>query len=149
MMLALGPYFFSWLTASYQNKSESRSYRWESQNVIGQFPLYQYMGPGEQELKLDGVIYSNYQGSHSAKLNGIPYHGGILQLPLMKVTASQGEPLMLVDGLGNVLGKWVITHLDEKQTTFCSNGLPRKTEFSLDLRKFEDRLSHILLELLR
>jgi phage protein U len=94
------------------------------------------MGPGEQELKLDGVVYSNY-------------HGGILQLPLMKVTASQSEPLMLVDGLGNVLGTWVITHLEEKQTTFCSNGLPRKTEFTLDLKKFEDRFSHILLELLR
>jgi phage protein U len=136
MMLALGPYFFSWLTASYQNKTESRNYRWEVQNVVGQFPLYQYMGPGEQDLKLDGVIYSNY-------------HGGILQLPLMKTTASKGEPLMLVDGLGNVLGKWVITHLEEKQTTFCSNGLPRKTEFALDLKKYEDRQSHILLELLK
>jgi phage protein U len=93
------------------------------------------MGPGEQDLKLDGVIYSNY-------------HGGILQLPLMKATAKQGEPLMLVDGLGNVLGKWVITHLEEKQTTFCSNGLPRKAEFVLELKKYEDRQSHILLELL-
>jgi phage protein U len=136
MLLALGNYFFSWLTASYQNKTESRSYRWEVQNVIGQFPLYQYMGPGEQDLKLDGVIYSNYQG-------------GILQLPLMKTTASKGEPLMLVDGLGNVLGKWVITYLEEKQTTFCSNGLPRKAEFVLDLKKYEDRQSHILLELLQ
>jgi phage protein U len=135
MMLALGNYFFSWLTASYQNKTESRNYRWEVQNVIGQFPLYQYMGPGEQDLKLDGVIYSNY-------------HGGILQLPLMKATAKQGEPLMLVDGLGNVLGKWVITHLEEKQTAFCSNGLPRKVEFVLELKKYEDRQSHILLELL-
>jgi phage protein U len=72
MMLSLGNYFFSWLTASYQNKTESRNYCWKVQNVIGQFPLYQYMGPGEQDLKLDGVIYSNY-------------HGGILQLPLMNL----------------------------------------------------------------
>jgi phage protein U len=94
------------------------------------------LGPGEQDLKLDGVIYSNY-------------HGGILQLPLMKATANRGEPLMLVDGLGNVLGKWVIVRLEEKQTTFCSNGLPRKTEFALELKKVEDRFSHVLLELLK
>jgi phage protein U len=56
---------------------------------------------------------------------------------------------MLVDGLGNVLGQWVITHIEEKQTTFCSNGLPRKVEFVLDMKKYEDRQSHILLELLK
>ncbi|GHT00434.1 hypothetical protein AGMMS50296_8720 [Alphaproteobacteria bacterium] len=60
MMLALGDYFFSGDTASYQNKAESRNYRWEGQNVIGQCPLYHYMGPGEQDLKLDGVIYADY-----------------------------------------------------------------------------------------
>ena len=136
MMLALGPYFFSWLTASYQNRSESRSYRWEAQHVIGQFPLYQYMGPGEQILTLDGIIYSNYRG-------------GILQIPLMKQAASRGEPLMLVDGIGNILGKWVIIRLEEKQAAFCSNGLPRKAEFTLELRKFEDRRGHVLMELLK
>ncbi|GHS91596.1 tail assembly protein [Alphaproteobacteria bacterium] len=125
MMLALGDYFFSGDTASYQNKAESRNYRWEPQNVIGQCPLYHYMGPGEQDLKLDGVVYSDY-------------HDGLSQLPLMKQAAAKGEPLMLVDGLGNVLGRWVITRLEEKQTTFCANGLPRKVEFSLDLKKVED-----------
>lgn len=131
MMMALGHYFFSWLTASYDNKEESRSYRWEAQNVVGHLPLYQYMGPGEQTLKLDGVIYSNYKG-------------GILQIPLMKQTAAQGQPLMLIDGLGNVLGLWIITALQEKQTFFASNGLPRKATFSLDLKKYEDRKGPIL-----
>lgn len=134
MMMALGNYFFSWLTASYENKDTSISYRWESQNVIGQAPFYQYLGPGEQTLRFDGVIYSNYKG-------------GILQIPLMKQTAAKGEPQMFVDGLGNVLGLWVIIQLTEMQTTFCSNGLPRKATFTLDLRKYEDRRGHILQEL--
>ena len=134
MMMALGNYFFSWLTASYQDKEESRNYRWEAQNVVGQSPFYHYVGPGEQSLKLDGVIYSNYRG-------------GILQIPLMKQTANQGKPLMLVDGLGNVLGLWIIMSLNEKQTVFNSNGLPRKATFSLDLKKYEERKSHILWEL--
>lgn len=136
MMMALGNYFFSWLTASYDNKEESRNYCWEAQHVVGQAPLYHYMGPGEQTLKLDGVIYSHYKG-------------GILQIPLMKQTAAQGTPLMLVDGLGNVLGLWIITSLNEKQTFFCSNGLARKATFSLDLKKYEDRKSHILGEIFK
>lgn len=130
-MMALGTYFFSWLTASYENKDESRTYRWEAQNVVGHLPLYQYMGPGEQTLKLEGVVYSHYRG-------------GILQIPLMKQTATQGKPLMLVDGLGNVLGLWVITSFNEKQTFFCANGLPRKATFALDLKQYDDRRGHIL-----
>lgn len=131
MLMALGNYFFSWLTASYDNKEEARTYRWEAQNVVGHLPLYQYLGPGEQTLRLEGVIYSHYKG-------------GILQIPLMKQTAAKGKPLMLVDGLGNVLGRWVITALTEKQTVFCSNGLPRKATFTLDLKQYDDRKGHVL-----
>jgi phage protein U len=94
------------------------------------------LGPGEQDLKLEGVIYASHPGSTS-------------QISRMKETAEKGEPLMLVDGLGNVLGKWVITRFEERQTTFYSNGLPRKVEFLLELKKFKDRQSHILTEIFR
>lgn len=51
---------------------------------------------------------------------------------------------MLVDGLGNVLGLWVITNIQEKQTFFTSLGLPRKTLFFLSLKKYESRRGNLI-----
>lgn len=131
MLMALGPYFFSATTAAYETKDGTATYRWEEQAVIGQAPLYHFMGSGEQTLQLEGAVYADY-------------HDGLEQIPRMKEAADKGEPLMLVDGLGNVLGQWVILTLQEKQTFFRSNGLPRKSTFALNLKKYDDRKNNIL-----
>ncbi|NSX83802.1 phage tail protein, partial [Wolbachia endosymbiont of Atemnus politus] len=45
-------------------------------------------------------------------------------------------PRTLVDSMGNVLGKFVITRFEEKRTSSFPCGLPKKVEFNLSLRRY-------------
>jgi phage protein U len=47
---------------------------------------------------------------------------------------------MLINGLGEVLGRFVITQIEETQTTFLADGVPRKIEFRLSLERYGEDL---------
>nr|VFK12746.1 MAG: hypothetical protein BECKLFY1418C_GA0070996_100167 [Candidatus Kentron sp. LFY] len=122
-MMALGDYRFSVNEAAYQTLVHSSEYRWKSQERVGRLPAQQYVGPGTETVSLEGVIYPHYAG-------------GIGQLDAMRLEANKGEPLMLVDGRGNVWQKWVITSIEETQSILFEDGTPRKVEFSLQLSRY-------------
>lgn len=123
LMMKLGPFKFGVRTAAYQETNRSTEYRWARQELHGQPEALQYIGPGAETLTIVGVIY--------------PEHwSGTGQVDAMRAAASQGEPLIMVSGLGAVLGKWVIEKIDEKQSVFAGSGVPRKQEFTITLRRF-------------
>ena len=122
-MMALGGFRFSIPTAAYNDFRRSTSWRWPSQPRVGRAPAKQYVGPGEDSLELGGVIYPHYQG-------------GLKQIDAMREQANTGEPLMLVDGLGNVWGKWCILSIEETQKRFLNNGAPLKKTFRLRLQAY-------------
>ncbi len=123
MMLALGPYRFSLNTSAYQSLKRSSEYRWPSIERIGKEPLLQAIGPGCDHIELDGVIYPHFRG-------------GLGQINAMRDSAQRQEPLMLINGQGNVLGRFVITQIEESQNTFLADGTPRKIEFRLSLERY-------------
>ena len=123
MMLALGPYRFSLNTIAYQSLKRSSEYRWPSIERIGQEPLLQALGQGSDRIDLDGVIYPHFRG-------------GLGQINAMRDSAAKQEPLMLINGLGEVLGRFVITQIEESQNTFLADGTPRKIEFRLSLERY-------------
>lgn len=124
IMMALGSFQFSIQTAVYQELNRRSEYKWPSQHRFGKRPSSQFVGIGEDTITLPGVIYPEYRG-------------GFQQVERMRSIAGRGQPLMLVDGLGKIMGRWVIEAIDEKQTLFAAFGAPRKMEFSLSLRKFD------------
>jgi len=123
MMLALGPYRFSLNTSAYQSLKRSSEYRWPSIERIGKEPLRQAIGPGCDRIDLDGVIYPHFRG-------------GLGQINAMRDSAAKQEPLILINGQGNVLGRFVITQIEESQNTFLADGAPRKIEFRLSLERY-------------
>ena len=127
MMLALGPYRFSLNTSAYQTLKRSSEYRWPSIERIGQEPLLQALGQGSDRIDLDGVTYPHFRG-------------GLGQINAMRDSASRQEPLMLINGLGEVLGRFVITQIEETQNTFLADGVPRKIEFRLSLERYGEDL---------
>lgn len=130
IMLALGDYRFSINTSAYQSLSRSKDYRWKSQERIHNDPALQYVGPGEEKIELDGIIYPHYRG-------------GLGQIDAMKESADQGEPLLLVDGRGYVHGYWVIMSAQETQEVFLQNGVPRKIGFGLSLKRYGDSYDEV------
>lgn len=124
VMLKLGSFQFSIGTAAYQELSRKATYNWASQDRFGRMPNLQFVGKGEETISLAGVIYPDYRG-------------GFAQLDRMREIAGQGLPQLLIDGSGKLLGRWVILSVDEKQSTFAAAGMPRKQEFTLELKKRE------------
>lgn len=123
IMMALGVFQFSIQTAVYQELNRHTEYKWPSQHRFGKRPSSQFVGKGEDTITLPGVIYPEYRG-------------GFQQIERMRSIAGRGQPLMLVDGLGKIMGRWVIESIYEKQSLFAAFGAPRKMEFTVALRKF-------------
>ena len=90
---------------------------------VGRRPAEQFLGPGEEQLDIRGVIYPHYTGGYN-------------QLNEMRDEAQSGAPLHLAavsGGIGIYFGPWCIRMIRDEQEYFHPNGTPRKVEFSMDL----------------
>ncbi len=114
-MLSLGPYKFTLISLKY-----SKENRWSVIECIDKMPSLQNIGQGVETIDLEGITYLHNPGNLS-QLNS---------------AKEAEEPHTLVDNMGNVLGQFVITRLEEKQTSFLPCGFPRKVEFSLSLKSY-------------
>lgn len=123
VMMTLGEFQFSITTAAYQELTRTREWRWPTQERFMQNQALQYVGPGGDTISLPGTIYPEYRG-------------GLGQVEAMAALADKGMPLDMISGTGVVLGRWVIERLEEKHSTFAVQGVGRKQEFTLGLRKF-------------
>lgn len=123
VLLALGAYRFSINTGAYQKFDRTSEWRWPTTDRIGAAPAAQYVGPGNDTISLDGVIYPHYRG-------------GLRQVDQMRAQAGLGKPLPLTTGFGRYLGMYVIEKIKESNETLMSDGAPRKIEFSIDLKAY-------------
>lgn len=123
VMMGLGSFRFGIKHEAYQSLSRSAPYRWAKVDRLGRAPALQYGGPGAETIQLDGVIYPHFKG-------------GLRQVDAMRALAGQGVPLMMVDGLGWIWKRWVITQVDETKSYFLKDGAPQKIEFTVKLQSY-------------
>jgi phage protein U len=64
------------------------------------------------------------------------FKGGLRQVEGMRLAATLGQPMMLVDGLGWVWERWVLTAVTESKSLFMADGAPRRIEFDVTLRAY-------------
>lgn len=122
-MMILGEYIFGLNTAAFQELNRNTTWRWGSQDVFNGPQALQFTGWGEDTITLPGVIFPEYWG-------------GTGQVDALRELADAGEAQTLIDGRGNVLGEWVITSVQERQSTFAQAGAPRRQEFTVSLQKY-------------
>lgn len=123
VLLQLGRFQFEADAVSYQSLRRSQSVRWISVNRLSRRPAQQFIGLGDSCVEIRGHFYPITQADRSAFSN-------------IQTLAHSREPHVLVDGLGNVLGAWVLKDLVETDTYFHANGLPRKQSFRLKLQYY-------------
>ena len=129
MMMVLGRFIFSLDTAAFQSKSRKTQYRWSASQGLPHSQLSQYIGQDVDTLTLQGVIYPRFKG-------------GLTQLDALRREAEKGQPLLLVQGNGQVLGQWLVLSITDNQQHFDAMGLPSRMAFSLQLRAFnQDKLN--------
>ena len=127
-MMALGTFRFGVNRASYQTLTRSSAYRWATLDRAGAKSAAQFLGIGPEQMTLEGTIYPHFKG-------------GLRQVELMRLVASAGQPLILVDGMGWVWDRWVITGVEERKSLFMADGAPRKIEFTTTLKAYGSDLA--------
>lgn len=132
-MLLLGDFMFSLNSAAPQEINRTTSYNWPAQERVGQLAALQFVGPGEETFELPGVIYPSYRG-------------GLAQIDKLRLQAGKGLPQFLIDGQGNVYGRYVLERIEERRSVFSPLGIPLKIEFSLYLKKFDGNQSNLLVD---
>jgi phage protein U len=123
VMLRLGDFSFSIDTAAYETLDRTTQYVWPIQDRPSKRPGRQWTGPGEETIDLPGVIYPQFKGT----LN---------ELDTLRNLAEEGEPKFLIDGRGNIWGKYCIEEIKETQKIFFSDGVPREIRFQIKLSRF-------------
>jgi len=126
MMMALGRFVFSLATLAYQALQHQSTWRHPTTARIGARPATQFIGPGEDTITLTGLLAPEVTGQR-------------VSLRLLRDMAHTGKAYVLVDGAGVVYGSFVIEALTEQQTLFYPNGVPRRIEFTINLKRVEER----------
>ena len=121
MMMIFGMFVFSIPTATYQSLQRTTSWRHASNSCVGDAPAYQYLGPGEDTITLDGSI--------------VPEFGNQLSLTALRLMGNTGKSYPLIAGTGKVYGMWKLDEISDTHTFHHPNGLARKVEFSIKLTK--------------
>lgn len=123
ILMQLGDIQFGIDTAAYNSLLRKIEHRWAAQPRLGRTPALQYIGPGSFTITLNGVVYPSQHGSEDA----IRDHFDTDSL-------DEQEPMLLVDGRGNVHDFWVIKKVEETQSHHLDNGAPRKLKFMMQLQ---------------
>lgn len=123
VMLRLGDFRFAITTAAYDSLSRQTAYSWPSQVRLWNDQVLQYVGRGEDTLSLKGAVYPHFQG-------------GLQQIAQLRQQAYNGQPLDLVTGYGEYLGRWAITQISEEQDTPTPYGAPLRQVFGLSLSRY-------------
>ena len=122
-LFQLGSFQFDLPNGVPQTLDRQASYRWEVQDRLLREPAAQFLGPGTQEITLDGQLFPGFSGRQTT-------------METLRELAAKGEAQMLTDGLGRVYGKWVIRQIREGLSTFAPGGGARQIGFSVSLIRY-------------
>jgi phage protein U len=122
VLMGLGPIRFSVPGINYQQLNRRFEYRWVPQMRIGSRPAQQYLGPGEEGLRIHGILYPHNR-----------LGGGYGELNSLRAAAMSGVPMGLASAKGIYFGPWCVALITDEQEYFHPNGDPRRVEFEIEL----------------
>ncbi len=124
VQMALGDFRFELGRNDYERLSQTLTWRWARQDVIGNYPVHQFVGEGARTLQLSGAVF--------------PLKAGVDALTGLEQAASQRKPLRLADEFGHFLGYWVITSLQLEDTRLMESK-PLEQRYTLSLVYFGEK----------
>ncbi|HDU4902617.1 phage tail protein [Klebsiella quasipneumoniae] len=125
MMMVFGLFVFELRTLPYQQLQLSRHWRHVKNDRVGRSAKWQYVGAGENQLTLGGLLYPEITG-------------GNLSLGAVSTMAYTGLAWPIIDGIGSIYGMYVITGLQETHQEFDRYDKAKKIEFTLSLQRVDE-----------
>ncbi|KWC22745.1 oxidoreductase [Burkholderia ubonensis] len=126
MMMSLDQFVFSLATAPYRELQRQRNWKHRTSSRIGARDASQFTGAGDDTITLNGMVAPDNDIGSAASIDELARMG------------DAGDAYVLVDGVGNVYGAFVIESLNETQTYHTKEGIPRRIEFNLTLKRVDD-----------
>lgn len=126
MLMSLGQFVFEPATLAFAEIQRKRGWNHSSHDVLQGRAVQQYIGRGEETIRLPCLIYESH---------GFGQRQSLDDLALM---ADSGAGYALIDGSGYVYGVYIITDLDETRSVLMFNGVPRKIDCTLSLKRVDD-----------
>lgn len=131
MMMIYGMFVFMLNTTPYQSMSRNMDWRHVKNDRIGKSAKWQYIGPGEDSITLNGMLYPEVTG-------------GDISLEVLRTMAFSAKPWPLIEGTGMIYGMFVIDSLTESRTEFFADGKARRIEFTLSLKRVSEDIREVL-----
>lgn len=124
-VVTLGLFDFRTDTAPLESIATSTKQVRPATQRVGATPTYQTVGQGEQTKTLTGTLFP---GQLTA---------GASSLDALRGMAASAKAYLLIRG-GRNLGRWYVGDIEETETHFALNGLPRKITFTVSLTRCWD-----------
>ena len=124
MMMVFGMFVFMLRTTPYQQLHHSKEWRHVKNERVNQSACWQYIGAGDDNITLSGVLYPEITG-------------GNLSLSALETIGYAGRPWPLIEGTGRIYGMYVLTRLERGKSEFDRFGNPKKIEFTLSLSRVD------------
>lgn len=129
IMLGLGDFIFAISTVAYNQLQRTDEWRWAEQARFLKNDALQVTGRPNPIITITGKANALFMDGASI---------GIISE--LRQLGNTGKPQQLVLGTGKVMGYWVMTGLDETQTSFFMGGTPKAQEFTLRLKYYGSSL---------
>ena len=124
MMMSLDTFIFEIGTLPYQQLEETWGWRYGKSDRFGARAAAQYLGPGDQTMRMTGRLYPGFAGSYSS-------------FEKIRELADAGKSYSMLNGRQEVLGQFFIRSLGLSSDTFLVDGFARKADFTLELERAE------------
>lgn len=124
-LMNLGMFVFDLPTLAYDQLQRRSTWRHATSDRVGARPAGQYVGPGDDNISLTGLLAPVAFGDPGS-------------LDELRRMADTGEAWPMLDGAGRNYGAFVITALDETQKSILDNGVPRISHFTVSLQRMDD-----------
>ena len=126
-LATLGFFVFHTATIPYHGIDRSQSWRHPHKSIVGNDspPPSQYTGKEPDTITIQAELRPEVTG-------------GDMSINLLRSMADGGKPWPLILGTGQLLGSYVITEIQDKQSQLMYDGKARAISFSMSLKKVAD-----------
>lgn len=124
-LMALGAFTFQISTAPFAEIKRSTTQRWAEKQRVGKGAAQQHLGPGEDTITVECRLHAELTG-------------GAENVDRLRAMMATGKAWILTAGTGEVMGRYIITGIDDTRSVLDADGSPRKINFGLTLKRYWD-----------
>lgn len=124
-LATLGLFVFQTSSIPFQEYSRSQNWKHPHQNIVGGYAPSQYTGQDPEEITVNAELRPEITGGDNS-------------IDKLREMADTGQPHPLILGTGRLLGSFVITSIQDKQSELMYDGKARSIQFSMTLKKVSD-----------